>query len=95
LREHETALRESSQMFGMGGQYMLQTTSNTDVKPVSNGSTSTLPAPSKCTVVPAKSLQCSTTHRGQVLRGTLVVQPLVYSAVQTILQDEHGDLVKV
>ena len=96
LQQHEAALKKCQQMCSMAGAtHYNVSTSNVDVKPVAFGSSSGPPDPSRCTVVPAKALQASTTHRGQMLRGTLVVQPVVYTSVQTILQDENGDLVTV
>jgi hypothetical protein len=45
--------------------------------------------------VPVSALQTGVTHRGRILRGTLVVDPMTMTSVQTVLEDEWGDLVQV
>lgn len=37
-------------------------------------------------------LSLDTTHHGRVLRGTLIVDPAVYTAVQSLIQDDAGDV---
>jgi hypothetical protein len=96
LQEHEAALKKFKQKCSAVGLSAFNiSTCNMDVKAPPSGSSSIPPDPSSCTVVAAKDLQASTTHRGQMLRGTLVVEPVAYDPVQTILQDEHGNLVTV
>eukprot|EP00736_Rhodelphis_marinus_P010089 Rmarinus@m.2093 len=41
------------------------------------------------------SLVSDTTHRGKVLRGKLIVDPLVISCIATILEDDNGDVVRL
>ena len=53
------------------------------------------PAVASLTPVHAHSLVAETTRRGRILRGTLAVQPVVLASVQTLLEDELGDLVSV
>ena len=50
---------------------------------------------SACTPIYVSSLKAGNTYRGRLLRGTLVVQPFVMEGVQTLLEDEKGDLVSV
>jgi hypothetical protein len=45
--------------------------------------------------VRAAALQVNTTHKGRILRGTLVEKPSLVTSVQVLLQDEAGDIVKV
>jgi hypothetical protein len=49
----------------------------------------------KCTPVLIQSLHVGTTHRGRMLRGTLVVDPFVMTAIHTVLEDAQGHAVKV
>lgn len=40
-------------------------------------------------------LQLGAVHKGHVLTGTLIVDALLMSSVQTVLEDEEGNVVKV
>jgi hypothetical protein len=50
---------------------------------------------SKLTAIHIKTLKSSNTHCGRLLRGTLIVDPIQAFCVQSLLQDELGDVVKV
>jgi hypothetical protein len=58
---------------------------------------SSLPAADLDVVTPvhARTLSIGTTHTGRVLRGTLVVDPMQATSLQSVLEDELGDVVKV
>jgi hypothetical protein len=45
--------------------------------------------------VAVTSLQLDTTHRGRVLRGTLVEEPVYSGSIALLLQDDAGDMVTV
>ncbi len=47
------------------------------------------------TPVHIEDLHVGTTHKGRVLRGTTIVEPMVMNAVSTVLEDENGDAVYV
>ena len=40
-------------------------------------------------------LLVNTTHKGRILRGTLVEKPCLMHSVQCLLEDESGDIVMV
>eukprot|EP00953_Heterococcus_sp_UTEX-ZZ885_P011610 6719-Heterococcus_DN1.PRE.4 len=50
---------------------------------------------SKLTAIHINSLKTSNTHCGRLLRGTLIVDPVQAFCVQSLLQDELGDVLKV
>ena len=64
-----------------------------DVKPADEFSRP--PSMDHCTPIHVLSLKHQNTHRGRLLRGTLVVQPAVFRGVQSLLEDELGNLVMV
>lgn len=74
-------------------QTAISWTHHNDVKPVAD-----FPHPPSvhdCTPVHVHSLKPQNTHRGRLLRGTLATQPVVIVGVQTLLEDELGNLVNV
>ncbi|EFJ53047.1 hypothetical protein VOLCADRAFT_85918 [Volvox carteri f. nagariensis] len=49
----------------------------------------------RCTPILISELQLGMTHRGRVLRGRLLVKPVLMTALSTVLEDENGDTVMV
>jgi hypothetical protein len=58
---------------------------------------SSLPAADWAALTPvhARTLSVGTTHTGRMLRGNIAVDPMQATSLQTVLEDELGDLVKV
>jgi hypothetical protein len=76
----------------LGHAYHMGFTRSRDVKPAFP--TPALP-PGRCRPTRVAQLQQQTTHRGRALRGVTVTEPIIMRSLQTVLQDEAGDLVTV
>lgn len=84
----ESMLREFPKL-----KSFLKTTSSVDTKPVSRASQ---PRPfGQLSPIAVRDLQPGTTHRGRVLRGKLIVEPILMTSIATLLEDEQGGVVRV
>ena len=93
LKRHERSRTKIiSMMMSSNTMFSLQSSMH-DTKPVAEFPIT--PDLSACTPIYVSSLKAGNTYRGRLLRGTLVVQPVVMQGVQTLLEDEKGDLVSV
>ena len=87
-RAHRKALQDTA-----GMTTVFTTTNNHDTKPAADFPTP--PPLTALTPIAVASLTPGTTHRGRILRGTLAADAYAFNAVQTLLEDEHGGIVKV
>ena len=90
LADHEKKRKELSPI---GNLAYTGFTHQHDVKPVDEFPRP--PSMDHCTPIHVLSLKPQNTHRGRLLRGTLAVQPAVLLSVQSLLEDELGNLVMV
>eukprot|EP00929_Paragymnodinium_shiwhaense_P051461 TRINITY_DN25895_c0_g1_i5.p1 TRINITY_DN25895_c0_g1~~TRINITY_DN25895_c0_g1_i5.p1 ORF type:complete len:624 (+),score=119.17 TRINITY_DN25895_c0_g1_i5:111-1982(+) len=74
----------------MPGCSSILTSNSWDIKPAVPGSTTKALAP-----MFARDLQVGTTHRGRLLEGTLVEDPIFSGSAAFIMEDLVGDLVEV
>ncbi|GFR47524.1 hypothetical protein Agub_g9242 [Astrephomene gubernaculifera] len=66
---------------------------DTHMKPASEFPTP--PAIDACAPIAIADLHPGVTHRGRVLRGKLLVKPLLLASLATLLEDEEGQVVRV
>jgi hypothetical protein len=89
---HHARHRKDIMRSMLGKAYHIGFTHSRDVKPAF--ATPALP-PGRCRPIRVAQLQQQTTHRGRALRGVTVTEPIIMRSLQTVLQDEAGDLVTV
>jgi hypothetical protein len=86
VRKHEAEARRTNLLVKHG--------TNTGI---GGAKPSSLPAAELAALAPVhiSTLSIGTTHTRRVLRGTLIVEPIQFTSLQTILEDELGDVGKV
>jgi hypothetical protein len=92
VRDHEGELQKLRSMDALPDMYYVSTTSNvTGVKP----SHLRPPALQDCVPIAIADLQLGATHKGRVLYGRLIVEPIFLSSVASLIEDEAGHVVQV
>ncbi|KXZ49256.1 hypothetical protein GPECTOR_22g849 [Gonium pectorale] len=94
VAEHEEVYHNvCSNIYGTGSGSIFATSCSANVKPAADFPT---PTPlERCTPIGIAELRPGVTHRGRVLRGKLIVLPVVMTGMMSLLEDEHGDVVMV